>query len=207
MTTLLVALLVVILSPLLIPTWRTAVAMLSLQGMLLGWMVLRRGEATALDTMIELADLIAVRGLLVPFMTYRVLRSQSASRNGDIVPPNMLSWTIAGGIVAISFGFGSRLDPSGSESQTVIAVATSGLLLGLFTLATQPGVFAQAMGALSIENAIVLFELGRKDSPIPLPIKLGQAGVFLLSACLYVLYVHWLRPAPTGDPASTRSLL
>ena len=207
MTILLMAFLVVILAPLVIPTWRTTAAMLSLQGLLLGWMAFRHRADATLDTMIALTDLVAVRGLLVPLLIYRVMRAQNPARSGDIVPPNMLSWAMAGGMVAISFRFATQLEPSGSEFQTVLAVATSGLLLGLFVLATQPGVFAQAAGALGIENAIALFELGQDERHTPLPIKVGLAGVFLLSACMYVLYVRWLRPVPAEELPSTRSLL
>ena len=206
MTTLLAAFLVVIVSPFVIPTWRTALATLSLQGLLMGWMVLRHEPVTAPDTIISLVDLIAVRGLLVPFMLYRVMHAQNAPRRGDVIAPNMLSWTMVGAMIAIAFRFANQLYPTGSVNQTTIAVATSGLLLGLLVLATQTGVFTQAVGALCIENAIALFELGQDERSTPLPIKLGFAAVFLLSACMYVLYVRWLRPVPMQELAAARSV-
>ena len=206
MTTLLIAFLLVVVTPFLMATWRTALATLSLQGLLMGWMVFRREPVSFPETIIALVDLVAVRGLLVPFMLYRTMRVQNPPRRGDSIPPNMLSWTMVGALIAIAFRFASQLDPVDPASRTTF-VAVSALLLGLFTLATQTGVLTQAVGALCIENAIALFELGQDERATPLPIKLGLAAVFLLSACMYVLYVRWLRPIPAQEPAAVRPVL
>jgi hydrogenase-4 membrane subunit HyfE len=202
MTTLLAAFLLVVVLPFLIPSWRTALAALAVQGLLMGWMIFMRGPVAGPDRIITLIDLVAVRGLLVPFMLYRVMRAQNAPPRGDVIPPNMLSWTLVVALIALAFRFASRLDPGGAATQTTTAAAASGLLLGLFTLATQTGVFTQAVGALCVENAVALFELGQPEGSSPLPIKLGLAAVFLLSACLFVLYVRWLDPvgAPEFAP-------
>ncbi|NNN05115.1 MAG: hypothetical protein HKL90_04370 [Elusimicrobia bacterium] len=198
MTTLLAAFLVVAALPFFIVTWRTALAALSLQGLLMGWMFFQRAPVVSLDSILALVDLVAVRGLLVPFMLYRVMRTQNALRRGDTILPNLLSLMMIAALIALAFRLASQLDPSGAESQTTIAVAVSALLLGLFTLATQTGVFTQAVGALCVENAISLFELGRGNSA-PLPVELGMVAVFLLSACMYALYVRWIQPGQAQE--------
>jgi hydrogenase-4 membrane subunit HyfE len=135
------------------------------------------------------------------------MRAEAAPRRGDAVLPNMLSLTTVAVLVGLSFRLAGHLDPGGSSSQTSVAVAVSALLLGLFTLATQTGVFTQVVGALCIENAIALLELGREGSSTPLPIELGLAAVFLLSACLYALYVRWLHPGSATEFLAERRVL
>ena len=50
--------------------------------------------------------------------------------------------------------------PVEGNEHSFVAVATAGLLLGLLVLSTQTGPFSQMIGALRIENAIAVFELG-----------------------------------------------
>ncbi|MCR4296689.1 MAG: hypothetical protein NUW21_14245 [Elusimicrobia bacterium] len=207
MTTLLAAFLAVAALPFVLVTWRISLATLSLQGLLMGWMFFRREPVLAPDSILTLVDLVAVRGLLVPFMLDRAMRAAAAPRRGDAILPNMFSLTMAAVLIGLSFQLAGHLAPGGSESQTFIAVAVSALLLGLFTLATQTGVFTQVVGALCVENAIALFELGEEGSSTPLPVELGLASVFLLSACMYVLYVRRLHPGSATEFLAEKRVL
>lgn len=207
MTTLLAAFLVVVALPFVCATWRVSLAALSLQGLLMGWMLFRREPVVDADSILSLVDLFAVRGVLVPFMLYRVMRAADASRRGDVILPNMLSLTTAAILVALAFRLAGQLAPGGFESRTAIAVAVSALLLGLFTLATQTGVFTQVVGALCVENAIALFELGGEGGAAPLPVALGLSAVFLLSSCLYALYVRWLHPGSATEFLAEKRVL
>lgn len=195
MTTLLLAFLVALVLPFLAASWRTRLAGLSAQGLLMGWIYFRHQPPASLESALAFVDLVVLRGALVPLMLYRVMGATASSRRGDEVAPNMLSWTIVGALVAVAFRLASRLEPGGSEPQILLAVAVSGLLLGFFVLATQTGVLAQAVGALRVENAIALFELGEAGAA-PLPVRVGMVSVFLLTACLFALYVRWTHEAP-----------
>jgi len=207
MTTLLAAFLVVAALPFVLVTWRISLAALSLQGLLMGWMFFRREPVFTPDSILALADLVAVRGLLVPFMLDRAMRAEAAPRRGDALLPNMFSLTMVAVLIGLSFRLAGHLDPGGSESQTLVAVAVSALVLGFFTLATQTGVFTQVVGALCVENAIALFELGGEASSTPLAVELGLAAVFLLSACLFVLYVRWLHPGSATEFLAEKRVL
>ena len=205
MTTLLIAFLVVSALPFFIATWRTALATLSLQGLLMAWIAWRREPVPSADMLIALTDLAVVRGVLVPVMLYQVMKAHDAPRRGDVVPPDLLSWAVAAAMIAVAFRFANLLDPAGGASQTLIAVAAGGLLLGFFVLSTQTGVFTQAFGALCVENAAALFALGQDERATPLAVRLALAAVFLLGACTYVLYVRRLGEESDAAPAEART--
>jgi hydrogenase-4 component E len=194
MTSLLLIFLLVLLFPLFISTWRTSLVGLSAQGLLMGWIAYRADPILSAESAATLVDLVVVRGMVVPLLLYRVMRAGQAPRRNDVIPPNMLSWGLVGILVALAFQFASRMAPTDAQFQTHLAVATVGVLLGLFVLATQVGTFSQAVGALRIENAIALFELSGDKPVISLPVQVGQIVVFLVTACLYASYVNRLQP-------------
>jgi hydrogenase-4 component E len=151
---------------------------------------------------IALVDLALVRGVVAPFVLYRVLRARGAPRRNDVIPPNLLFWTMALGIVLVAFRFAERMIPASGEQQTLLAVTASGFLLGFLVLSTQVGPFSQMVGVLRIENAIALFELGGAEHRAPMAIQLGQIGVALATVFLYGWYLARLDPESASSAAS-----
>jgi hydrogenase-4 membrane subunit HyfE len=198
MTSLLVVFLLVVLLPLFISTWRTSLAGLGTQGLLMGFMIYVLSPTPTWERTISLIDVVAVRGLIVPFLLYRVLHAGHAPRRNDVIPPNLLSWGLVGILVALAFHFATRVVPSDAQLHMHLAVASTAILLGLFVLATQTGAFSQVVGALRIENAVALFELASDQPVAPLPVQVGQLVVFILTAVLYAFYVN--RLSPTTEP-------
>ena len=207
MSSLLIAFLLVLLLPLLIASWRMSLLGLAAQGLLMAWMMVRIAPLSSVASLVTLLDLGVVRGLLVPLLLFRVLRSHNAPRRNDVIPPNMLSWSLAAILVAFAFRFAGRVIPIGDEAQTHLAVAATGLLLGLFVLSTQTDAFSQVVGALRIENAIALFELGSGKVLAPLPVQIGQLVAFLLTTLLFVSYVDRLRASADPEPLLVRPSL
>lgn len=202
MNSLLIAFLIVLIVPLILATWRTSLLGLSLQGLLMGCMANGAELIDSPDGVVTLLDLFVVRGIVVPYVLYRVLRACNTPKRNDVIPPNLLSWSAAGILVVLAFRFAGRIDTSAdSGSHVHFAVASAALLLGLFVLATQTGTFSQVVGALRIENAIALFELSADKPVAPVPVQVGQLVVFVATAALYASYVR--RLAATVDSAST----
>jgi hydrogenase-4 component E len=191
MTALLFTLLLVLIFPLVVMGWRAMLLALSLQGLLMGWMVAQRTPLEP-DSAIPLLDLLIIRGAVVPLMLQRVMRDRAIGGRQDVRAPNLFSLMVLALVIGAAFRFAAFVDPIGGESQVRLAVATCGLLLGLFLLATQGGVFAQVVGVLYIENAIALFEFDRAAGVLPLPVELGLLAVFMMSASVYVAYVERL---------------
>lgn len=207
MTFLIVIFLVVVLVPLLTSTWRVSLLGLCLQGVLMAWMALGDLEGPSIHSVLLLADLLVVRGIIAPAVLYRSLSRQDAPRRNDVIPPNLLSWAVAGGIVLVAFRFAHVPSlPVEESARTHLAVATSALLLGLFVLATGSSATSQIIGLLRVENAIALFELATPHHP-PLAIQLGLTCVYVLTLATYALFLKRLdKVGPDEMPQQGASL-
>lgn len=193
MTSLLIGLLAVLLIPLFVSTWRTSLLGLACQGLLMAWIAYRLEGHPSLDGALTFFDLIVVRGLAAPLALYAVLQRRNAPRRHDVIPPNMLSWTVAIGLVLLAFRFAGMVVPEEGDAQTLVAVSSTGLLLGFLVLATQSSAFAQIVGAVRIENAIALFELGGSHDHHLSPIlRVAQIAVLAVSIALYRWYLTTL---------------
>jgi hydrogenase-4 membrane subunit HyfE len=206
MSPLLVALLGVLLVPLFVATWRSSLAGLSLQGLLMAWIAYGAGPAPGTPhDWITLVDLVLVRGLWAPLALYRVLRAQNAPARNDVIPPNLLSWTAALGLVLVAFNFSEMLVREPGDQQTLVAVVVAGILLGFLVLATQSDPFSQMTGALRIENAIALLELGGERHHQPLGVHLAQTAIVGVTIAFYRWYLATLNaagPTPGNLPQS-----
>jgi hydrogenase-4 membrane subunit HyfE len=195
MTFPLVIFLIVILFPLFASTWRVSLLGLGLQGLLLAWMASLSVELESVPGILLLADLLLLRGILAPAVLYAVLERQKAPRRNDVIPANLLFWTLAGALILMSFRFAklevfsSGLASGPGEGSTQLAVSTAALLLGLLVLATRNTLFSQTIGVLRIENAIVLFEVGSPHH-LPVSVQLGLSAVYGLTVLIFSLFLR-----------------
>ncbi len=189
MTTQLAALLLVLLLPLFVGSWRVSLLGLSLQGLLIGWISTRHhGAADSAVEWLRALDLFVVRGVLVPWLLLRVLRAQQVRARIDVIPPNLLAWAAAIALVLLAFNAAERLLPDGPE-QTLVAVAGAGVLLAFLVLATRPGVFGQSIGLLRLQNAIALFELGTPESGLSAFGALMHLALYLGTVALLLRFL------------------
>lgn len=194
MSPLLIALLGVLVLPLFIGSWRASLIGLSLQGFLMALIAYGTGHApSSAGDFITLFDLVLVRGLGAPLLLRAVLRAQSAELGNDVIPPNLLSWTFALAILLMSFSFAQQLIAQPGDQQTLLAVATAALLLGFLVLATRSAPLPQIVGALRIENAIALFELGGERHHANVGVQLAQVAVVMITVGFYRYYLTHLR--------------
>lgn len=200
MSPLLVALLGVLVLPLFIATWRASLFGLGCQGVLIALIAYRfeHGPNT-LGAWLTLADLAVARGLLAPIALYTVLRAQHVPARSDLIPPNFLSWTLALGIVLLSFSLAELLVPQAGEQRTLVAVTAAGVLLGFLVLSTQSSPFSQMIGVLRIENAIALLELGGTGHELPLGLQLGLLTAFMATVAYFRWYLANLSPGRADD--------
>jgi len=201
MSPLLVALLGVLLVPLFIATWRSSLVGLGCQGLLMALIARQLQPAPhTVGDWLTLADLAIIRGFVAPLALYTVLRARSTPARNDVIPPNLLSWTLALGMVLVSFSFAGLLEKVAGDQQTLIAVASTGVMLGFLVLATQSDPFSQMVGALRIENAIALLELGGRRHESPVGIQLGLLGVLLATITFFRSYLITIESSDLGRP-------
>ena len=208
MSPLLIALLGILLLPLFVGTWRVSLVGLASQGLLMAWIAYRMGPppASLADApgVLRLVDLGLVRGVIVPATLYATLVAQKAPARQDVIPPNLLSWTLALGMVLMAFNLAGMLAPESGQQETLLAVAASGVLLGFLVLATQSQPFGQMIGILRVENGIALFELGGGHHHKHLALQVGPVAILLVSVGLYRWYLA-MAHAPDGAGAYTSS--
>lgn len=191
MNPLLIAFIGVLLVPLFVASWRLSLSGLAAQGLLMAWISYQLDPA--LDTAnawVGLFDLAVVRGLGAPVALYLVLRAQRATARNDVIPPNLMSWTLALTLVFVAFRFADMLVPAEGDEHSFVAAASAALLLGLLVLATQTGPFSQMIGALRIENAIALFELGKGHEG--LGIRIAQTLILVATVLMFRWYLTTL---------------
>jgi hydrogenase-4 membrane subunit HyfE len=190
---LLIGFLGVLLAPLFVASWRLSLVGLAGQGLLMAWIAYRLDPA--LDTAqswLEMFDFVIVRGLAAPAALYTVLQAQRAPARNDVLPPNLMSWTLAIVLVFAAFRFADQLVVTGGDDQTFVAVSTAALLLGLLVLATQTGPFSQMVGALRIENAIALFALGGPHTEESWGLRIAQTVLAIVTIWIFRRYLRQL---------------
>jgi hydrogenase-4 membrane subunit HyfE len=182
---LLISLLGVTLAPLFIASWRASLLGLACQGTLMALLLCRLPHALESATdWITLLDLAVLRGGLAPLGLYAVLRMRNVRARNDVIPPNLISWLLAIAMVAMSFSFAAKLVAAPGEQQTLVAVSCAGLLLGLFVLSTRSDPLSQIIGALRVENAIALFELGGERHGSAVFVQIGLLVVYGVTVAL-----------------------
>ena len=193
MSPLLISFIGILLVPLFVASWRLSVFGLAGQGLLMAWISYQLDPSLdSVSAWLGLFDLVVVRGMFAPFALYAVLRSQHAPARNDVLPPNLMSWTLAIVLVLVAFRFADMLVPVEGNEQAFVAAATAGLLLGLLVLATQTGPFSQMIGALRIENAIALFELGRRHRDADIAMQIAQTLILIATVLMFRWYLRTL---------------
>lgn len=157
----------------------------------MAWMAFRKdADLISINGYLTLIDLALIRGIGLPIMLYRVLRSQNAPYRINVISANLLSWTLSLGIVLLAFNFSNLLADGQGETRYVVAIVASGVMLGLQILATpSAGIFSQLIGVLYIENAVAFLEHGSESGSEPIAVRLAQISVVSMTFLLYRWYL------------------
>ncbi|MDP2344059.1 MAG: hypothetical protein Q8O67_24090 [Deltaproteobacteria bacterium] len=198
MSPLLIALLGVMLVPLFVATWRASLLGLACQGLLMAWIASRMHPEldvtsdwhSLVATALTLIDLGVVRGVIAPFAFFTVMRARGPSTRNDVLPPTLLSWSLALASVLVAWTVSETLLADDGEQQTLAFVATSGLLLGFLELSTQSSPFSQVIGLMRIENSVALFELRGDGEHGPLAVQVGLVVVVVVTIALCRWYLR-----------------
>jgi hydrogenase-4 component E len=179
-----------LLVPLFVASWRLSLLGLALQAFLMAWSAYELDSSLdSVGAWVRMFDLIVVRGLGAPIALYAVLRSQRATGRHDVIPPNLMSWTLAIALVLVAFRFADMLVPGEGNDHSFVAGASAAVLLGLLVLSTQTGPFSQMVGALRIENGIAMFELGGHRDPA---MQMAQTVILVATILLFRWYLRTL---------------
>jgi len=159
---------------------RAAPLWLGVQAVALAWVGVAQHGAQGWHAAWAVAEVLALRGLLVPWLLHRALKRR-AEPAGDLMPSNLFAWAVAVALVALAFEFGTR-GSGGPQALTLGAVAAT-VVLALLVLATNTAPTAQLVALLFMENAIALFE-SLQTTAWPLPVHLALGAVYVLTAAV-----------------------
>lgn len=205
MTPVLIAFIGVLLMPLFVASWRLDISGLALQALLMAWTAYELHPTfDTVGSWITVFDLVVVRGLVAPVALYAVLRSHGAASRGDVIPPNLMSWTLAVSSVLVAFRFADMLVPGPVADHSLVASATTAILLGMLVLATQTGPFSQMVGALRIENGIAMFELHGHHDPA---MQIAQTIILIATILLFRWYLKTLPRPDAAKPSAVEGTL
>ena len=206
MNPLLIAFIGVLLVPLFVASWRLSLFALAAQGLLMASLAYQLDPAmSSAGSWIGMFDLVIVRWIGAPLALYVVLRAQRATPRNDVIPPNLMSWTLAIALVLVAFRFADMLVPVEGDDHSFVAGATAGILLGLLVLATQTGPFSQMVGVLRLENAIALFELGSHGHE--LAIQIAQTVLLVITVLMFQWYLRTLPRASAAKVSAVEGLI
>ena len=204
MNPVLIAFIGVLLLPLFVASWRLSLFGLALQAFLMAWSAYElHPTLDSVGAWVGMFDLIVVRGLAAPIALYAVLRSQGATARNDVIPPNLMSWTLAIALVLVAFRFADMLVPVQGNEHSFVAGASAAVLLGLLVLSTQTGPFSQMVGALRIENGIAMFELGGHHDPA---MQIAQTLILIATIVLFRWYLKVLPRASAAKVSAVEGM-
>jgi hydrogenase-4 component E len=198
---LLIAFVIVLLLPLFMANWRVSLSGLAIQGFLLFFLASRsRGVELSVEGALTTLDLLVLRGIVAPSLLWKVLSDRNTPERNDMLPPNLLAWAGALGLLLLGFRVGDALVPIEGEMQMLVGVAACAALLGFLVLATQVGPLSQMVGVLRIENAIALFEVGATHESSP-GLRLALIVTYATSVALLRWYLAGLQPPAEPETA------
>jgi hydrogenase-4 component E len=131
----------------------------------------------------------AVKALLLPYLLSRAIREAAVRR--EIEPligfaPSLLLGAVA---VALAFSIAPRLPLPSLQSQMLVPVSLSTVVIGLLVLTTRKKALTQVVGYLILENGIYVFGLSQVQR-VPFLVEVGVlldifVGVFIMGIVVF----------------------
>ncbi len=172
----------------------TGVRFFALQSLLLAVLPIAaesmHGELPGLHGMLITGGAIALKGILIPYILLRIIRTGEEHREVEPFIGFTASLFLGALLVIASFAVSNRLHlPTEPMSPLVVPVALSTVLIGLLTLVSRAKAITQVLGFLVLENGIFAFGL-LLVRQTPLLVEMGIlldlfVGVFIMAIVVY----------------------
>ena len=161
-------------------------------------------EAEALHTYIAAAMTVIIKGWMIPYALFRVVKRLRDERESKpILSPNQTS-LVAALVLAVAYGFLDKALPG--LSRDVLAGALAVFLIGLLIMITRRQAILQIIGLIMMENGIYLLGLSMTKG-LPLIIEFGVFfDVFVAVIVLGILTWRLKLSFMTTDTSVLRKL-
>jgi hydrogenase-4 component E len=163
---------------------QSAIRIVAAQGILLGLTTLLMHEKASLPVILSAAAAVAIKGIVIPAVMIRSLRSAGIKREVEpfigFLPSIVLGAAATGAVLLLSRALGAT-----GMASLVVPASISTALVGFILLIGRYKAISQVLGYLVLENGIYLFGTLLVEA-IPLVVEMGMlldlfVGVFVIS--------------------------
>ncbi|MEG0724931.1 MAG: hypothetical protein RR485_02690 [Mucinivorans sp.] len=133
--------------------------LVGLQGWILMFIALMQLQSSGLfDQIFIVTETLIFKGLLVPYLLFRVIRSTNINKISYRAMPPFLSNIFS--VIALVASLSITYFVADTETNALFfGVALFGLLMGMILIMTRVRIFSHLVGFLIIENSVFLFSL------------------------------------------------
>jgi hydrogenase-4 component E len=161
----------------------------ALQGLLLGMLPIALHHDWSLRILGLAVGTILVKAFILPAFLLWAIREASVRREIEPLIGFNLSLTLGATAIALSFGIAQRLPLPELQSQLLVPVALSTVIIGLMVLTTRSKALTQVVGYLILENGIYIFGLSQAER-VPFLVEAGVlldifVGVFIMGIVVF----------------------
>lgn len=162
--------------------------LVGLQGWCLMFLALTHlGEAGVVERIFVVTETLIFKGLVVPYMLFRIIRNTNINKVHRISMPTFISVLITLVALIASLTITSYVADTKINSM-FFGVSLFGLLTGLILITTHRRIFSHLIGFLVIENAVFFFSLA-VGVEMPMLINIGILLDILMGVLMLGLFV------------------
>ncbi|MBN4073357.1 formate hydrogenlyase [Mariprofundus ferrooxydans] len=136
---------------------------------------------------------LLLKGLLLPWMLWRVIRSLHVHREVEPLMNNGITMMIAVMVTLFAFHI---IQPIAVTSELMtrnsMAIATACVLLSMLMMITRKKAITQVIGFLAVENSLFFAAIGATNG-MPLVVEIGIAFDVLIAALIFGLFFFQIR--------------
>lgn len=168
--------------------FRHYAVLVGIQGwLLMGIALMQLHSATLFEQLFIVTETLIFKGLLIPWLLFRIIRRTHINRISYRSMPPFLSnlFAVAALVASLSITYFV------ADTQTnalFFGVALFGLLMGMILVVTRVRIFSHLVGFLVIENSVFLFSLA-VGVEMPLLINVGILLDILMGVLMLTLFV------------------
>ncbi len=169
--------------------FRRYALLVGIQGwLLMGIALMQLGPSEGLASKIFIiTETLVFKGLIVPWMLFRIIRQTKVNRVSRVSVPGFLSLILSVIALIVSLGI-TRYTADTQVNSLFFGVALFGLVTGLIIITTHRRVFSHLVGFLIIENAVFFFSLA-VGFEMPMLINIGILLDILMGVLLLGLFI------------------
>ena len=161
----------------------------AIQGALLAALPIALHPGWSIHTIGLAAGTFLVKTVILPYFLAWAIREAAVRREVEPLIGFSASLALGATVVALSFGIAQRIPLPETNSDLLIPVALSTVMVGLLVLTTRNKALSQVVGYLVLENGIFVFGLSQMER-VPFLVELGVlldifVGIFIMGIVVF----------------------